>query len=121
MRRFYAERPNVESVGFVESVANLPKEMDRLVLTGTCGEDFLKLENPPKARHVIFLTPPFGSDKIPEALRQACDVHLVTGEFVAMRTGDDRRSEPWIHVVPGAQVYVPGWLNVVLRERKDGQ
>jgi len=121
LRQFYAGRPKAEPIGLVERVENLPREVDRLVLTGTSGEDYLKMGNPPKAKHVIFLTPPFGSDKIPEALRKACDVHLVTGEFVAMRTGDDMKSAPWVHVVSGAQVYLPGWLNVVLREREDAQ
>jgi len=121
LRQYYPRHPKAEALGLVERVEDLPQEMDRLVLTGTCGEDYLKLANPPRAKHLIFLTPPFESGKIPESLRRDCDVHLVTGEFVAMRTGDDLKRESWIHVVPGAQVYVPGWLSVAVRERKDEQ
>lgn len=116
IRRHYRQHPNAEAIGVVERVCDLPDEMDRLVLTGTCGEDYLKMGNPPKARHLVFLTPPFASDKIPLNLRESCDVHLLTGEFAAVCTGDDLKDEKWVHVIPGAQVYVPGWLGVVLKE-----
>lgn len=119
LRQFYRKHPAAEAVGIVERVEDLPREMDTLVLTGTCGEDYLKLTNPPKAKHIVFYTPPFGSEKIPEPLRRSCDVHLLTGEFAAVRTGDDLKQDPWIHVVPGAQVYVPGWLDVVVKEKRD--
>lgn len=119
IRRHYAQHPNAESIGLVERVRDLPDEMDRLVLTGTCCEDYLRMSNPPKAKHLVFLTPPFGSDKIPNELRARCDVHLLTGEFVAVLTGDDLKKESWIHVVPGARVYVPGWLGVVVKEKAD--
>ena len=117
IRRHYAQHPSVESIGLVERVQDLPDEMDRLVLTGTCCEEYLKMNNPPKARHLVFLTPPFGSDKIPNGLRTQCDVHLLTGEFAAVLTGDDLKRESWIHVVPGARVYVPGWMDVVVKEQ----
>lgn len=120
MRQHYRQHPNAESLGLVERLEDLPDEMDRLVLTGTCCEDFLKMDNPPKAKHLVFLTPPFGSDKIPEKLRTECDVHFLTGEFAAVLTGDDLKKESWVHVVPGAGVYVPGWLNVVVKEKSDG-
>jgi len=120
-RHFYAQRPKSEAAGLVERVEDLPRQVDRLVLTGTCCEDYLNMSDPPKARHLVFMTPPFGSDRVPEALLKTCDVHFLTGEFVAMRTGDDHRQASWLHVVPGAQVYVPGWLNVVVKERSDEQ
>lgn len=119
-RKFYSRRPDAEAVGLVERVCDLPPEMERLVLTGTCGEDYLKMDNPPKARHLVFLTPPFGSDRIPQELRETCDVHLLTGEFAAQRTGDDLRKADWVHVIPGAQVYVPGWLDVIVKEGNHG-
>ena len=119
-RKFYTRRPRAEAVGIVERVCDLPSEMDRLVLTGTCGEDYLKMDNPPRAKHLVFMTPPFGSDAIPDELREKCDVHLLTGEFAAQRTGDDLKKADWVHVVPGAQVYVPGWLDVIVQEVKHG-
>lgn len=116
-RKFYTRRPNAEAVGLVERVCDLPSEMDRLVLTGTCGEDYLKMNNPPKARQLVFLTPPFGSGKIPQKLREGCEVHVLTGEFAAQRTGDDLKKADWVHVIPGAQVYVPGWLDVIVKDK----
>ena len=117
IRQHYQRHPNAEALGLVERVRDLPDTMDRLVLTGTCGEDYLEMDNPPKAKHLVFLTPPFSSDKIPPKLRESCDVHLVTGEFAAALTGDDLKDEDWIHVISGARVYVPGWLGVVVKDK----
>lgn len=115
LRRFYLKHPQAEALGLVKRIEDLPPEVDRLLLTGLRCEDYLGMKDPPKAKQLIFLTPPFGSDKIPASLRQVCEVHLATGEFAALRTGDDRKREPWIHVVSGAQVYVPGWLNIAVK------
>lgn len=117
LRDYYAANPDAEALGLVSRLEDLPDEMERLVVTGTQCRSYLERHAKIKAPHVILMTPPFASSQIPEDVVCERDLHVVTGEFVARATGDWARREPWLVMVPGAEVYIPGWLNLVVGRR----
>jgi len=116
LRAYYRKHANAEPLGIVADLHDVPEDVDRLVVTGKWCVPYVQAMRP-MAKHVILLTPPFGSDTIPQNLVDSADLHVLTGEYVARLTGDDKVRNPMVHVCPGAEAYVPGWLDVVLRKR----
>lgn len=115
IRDFYLANPSAEPIGIVTDLSRLPRRMDRLVLCGKRCETILH-GRCPDARQVVLLTPPFGIDIIPQKILDSVDLHVLTGKFAARLTGDAQRGNPRLHVVPGAEAYVPGWLDVIVRK-----
>lgn len=118
LREYYAANPKAEALGLVTKMEHLPDDIERLVVTGTHCWQYLEDHTKISAPHVILLTPPFGSDKIPEDVVKERDLHVLTGEHVARLTGDWTKREPWLVMVPGAEAYIPGWLDIVVRKRQ---
>lgn len=114
LRDFYRKHPHAEAVGLVESLANLPKAVDRLVITGKLCEEFLEHSDSVKANQVVLYSPPFGSKRVKAALRKKFNIEFLTGEFAAQRTGDNRLRRKWVHIIPGAELYIPHWLDMVV-------
>lgn len=115
IRAYYREHPDAEPLGIVTDLRDLPEGIDRLVVTGKLCVPYVRQVRP-LARHVILLTPPFGSDTIAKNLVERADLHILTGGHVARLTGDEGTKNPRVHAYPGAEVYVPGWLDVVVRK-----
>ena len=122
IRRFYQKNPQAEPIGLVESVADLPKSMRTLVLAGKTGAEFLAMpkESRPVAELLIFLSPPFGYGHIDKGTLSSAEVHCVVGEFAAAALGLSGDVPEWVHVVPGAELYIPGWLQSVVRMKGEG-
>lgn len=118
LREYYAANPKAEALGLVTKMEHLPDDIERLVVTGTHCWRYLEDHTKISAPHVILLTPPFGSDKIPKNVVKERDLHVLTGEHVARLTGDWTKREPWLVMVPGAEAYIPGWLDIVVRKRQ---
>lgn len=118
IREYYQAHPNAEPIGLVERLEDLPKETDRLVVTGKLCRPYLDNPERTKADHIILMSPPFGSRDVPREFRCNQDLHLLTGEFVARLTGDNSRKANWIHIVRGAEMYIPGWLDIVVRKNE---
>ena len=118
IRRFYVDNPAAPSIGYVRSVANLPKKVKRLVLAGSAGDDWMRRMSEGGAaaqgeipEEVVFITPPFPPSALPEEFLKSCKVRLVIGEFTARYCGDEYANPPaWVTVVPGMELYVDGWM-----------
>lgn len=102
------------AVGYARRVADVPRETKRLVLVGEAGKDFLELAEQPRAKEVVFVSPPFTWREIPESLRAGCKVELLCGTLAARAAGLSRKDAPdWVRFVPGAQLYIPNWTDVL--------
>lgn len=118
VRHFYEASPKRRPLGFVRDISRLPSQMDRLVLAGEQCRRFLKLwmvGKAPCAREVYFVSPPFGPGKIPPRLLADCRFAMILGEFAAQYV-DVYGKAPfpdWVYLVPGAEVYIPGWVDMV--------
>ena len=121
VRLFYAFNRKAESIAVVRTVDDLPAEgVERLILGGTQGDAWLKrISSSAKAREhlpaaVVFVSPPFPPEAVPPALRDACDVVFLVGEFAA-RYGDAYAvPREGVVLVPGMELYIENWLGLSL-------
>ena len=124
IREFYRAHPDAEALGLVSDLACLPAKMRTLVLAGKACELYLELpaEKRPVAACVVFLSPSLKYDKILQRVGSAEDVHIVLGEFVARLEGGCADAPENVHVIPGAELYIPGWLDsVIMRKGKENE
>ena len=101
-------------LGYVRSVADLPKDADVIVFLGEAGRDFLELQSRPGAKKVVFLSPPFSWQTVPESLLSTSEVSFVLGGLAARRIAGEASPPSWVTIVPGSELYVPNWLKFVL-------
>ena len=119
VRAFYNAAPEAKAIGFVRDLADLPRNMKRLVLAGKTCRKYLDAWNggrAPRADELLFLSPGLAPSAIPYRLRANSRVLMVAGEF-ALRYRDVYGNGPrpnWVGVVPGAEVYLPGWVSLVV-------
>lgn len=117
IRAFYCKHPAAPAVGYVKDLADIPeKGVKRLVLVGSSAEDFMvPYSRDPDSvavpKELIFLAPQFPPSAIPDELRAKSRVIMVIGEFAARYWGEYAESRDWVGIVPGAEVYIPGWMS----------
>ena len=124
IREFYRAHPDAEALGLVSDLGHLPTKMRTLVLAGKACAHYLGLpkEKRPVAECVVFLSPHLKYDKIVEKIGSAENVHIVLGEFAACLEGGCADAPESVHVVPGAELYIPGWLDaVIMRKDKENE
>lgn len=120
IRAHYLNNPHSAALGYVRSIEDLPASVDRLVLGGRSGDEWLKAvcSDAKRREHlpleVIFLSPPFPPSAVPPILKTACTVYYVTGEFVTWYHPKEFENHgDWVKVIPGAELYIPGWVEMV--------
>lgn len=119
IRLYYAARPKSPALGYTRKLSLVPSNVRRLVLAGrTCREyvELFKQGKAPRAREIIFISPPFGVKDVPFDLHTTCAFRMLIGEFAQRYVdvyGDDF-SPAWMITAPGAELYVPGWVGYVL-------
>lgn len=117
IREYYRAHPEAEPLGIVSDFGALPgKGVERLVVTGMRCWDYCKC--PRSFKQVVLLTPPFGYDKISKIVEKGEEVQLLTGQFAARLTGSDWCAAGGIHIVRGAETYVPDWLGMLIKRVK---
>ena len=123
IREFYRAHPDAEALGLVSDLGHLPKKMRTLVLAGKACEPYLGLPKGrrPVAECVVFLSPSLKYDKILQKVGSAENVHIVLGEFVARLEGGCAGAPENVHVIPGAELYIPGWLDSVIMRKGKGE
>lgn len=117
LRRFLAENRRAPSIGYVRRLEDLPadpKKVRHLLLPGKRGEEFLDRflkegDGMALPEEIVFLSPMFTPSQIPERLLARARVRVVVGEFVARYDADFLGERPWVSVIPGAEVFIPGW------------
>ncbi len=102
------------TVGYVRSVADLPSEAETIILVGETGRDFMALEKKPKAKKVVFISPPFPWQSVSASLLSSCDVSLVAGALAARRATGTEPKPSWVTIIPGAELFIPNWSDFVL-------
>ena len=124
IREFYQAHPDAEPMGLVSDMDYLPSSMRTLVLAGKSCEPYMELpaDRRPKAKCVVFLSPSLKYDKILAKAGSRGDVHVVLGEFAARLEGGCAGAPASVHVIPGAELYIPGWLeSVIVAKGKDDE
>lgn len=120
IREFYSVEHAAPAIGYVSEVADLPKSVDRLVLSGHAGADWLTMlsENPAARQNlpksVIFVSPPFPPSAVPEGVQKMCKVKILIGEFAALHDPGYVRPPAWVEIVPGMESYVLRWMWTIM-------
>lgn len=118
IRAWFEEHSEV-SAGFVRDIADLPCDARKVVLVGKSGEAFLRdwEMNGRKCGigidELIFVSPPFSPTAIGADFRKVYKTSAFIGEFAAEIEDYDEQEE-WVHVVRGAELYIPNWLSMCL-------
>lgn len=119
IRFYYAARPKAPALGYVRDLKLVPESVRRLVLAGRMCREYIELferGEAPRAREVVFVSPPFGVKDVPFDLQTNCAFRMLVGEFAQRYVdvyGDDF-SPAWVITVPGSELYVPGWVGYAL-------
>ena len=117
VRRYQAHHPKASAVAIADSVACLPKQLDRLVLVGRACADYMLLREKhlgdgayPRAKHIVMISPPFSPDVVPATLVDGNVLTVVYGAF-SRRLDPKMRGElpKWVQIVENAELYVPQW------------
>ena len=117
IREFYSKHPAAPAIGYVKDLSDVPKEgVKRLVLVGDSAYDFMvPYSRDPDSvavpEELIFLAPQFPPTAIPDELRAKSRVIMVVGEFAARYWEDFAKPADWVGIIPGAEVYIPGWMS----------
>ena len=98
------------AVAYLRSASNLPAEVEKVVLVGEEGRSFLKLEHRPRAKQVVFISPPFSWDEVPADLLMTSRVRFVVGSLSARYMGPENGKPDWVTIVPGALLYISDWM-----------
>lgn len=126
IRVFYDRYPKAPAIGYVKDFDEVPTNgVKRLVLVGDSAQDFMvpytRKQPVTVPEEIIFLSPQFPPSAIPDELRRESDVIIVVGEFAARYWDEYAEAQDWVEVVPGAEVYIPGWMgHCVETELKGG-
>ena len=121
IRMFYAAFPQTPPMGITWALKNVPASAKRLVVAGRRCEDFLAAfaEDSGIAKRfdsIVFLSPPFAASSVPEALSSLPNFKMVQGELAARLTPDAGNPPPFLTIVPGAELYLPGWMRMAASE-----
>ncbi|MBR1870879.1 MAG: hypothetical protein IJ802_03535 [Kiritimatiellae bacterium] len=114
---YYEENPGAKITVFAESIAALPKKVERLVLTGRHCEEWLDAmargEKTCSAEQVVAISPSCEVARFAEAAEKT-HLRVIMGEFAAMRQQMPEPKPPYVRVVKGAELYIPGYIAIAL-------
>lgn len=121
IRLHYRDHREYPALGYVYAYEDLPhRPIGKLVLTGRSCAEFMaewvsrsEAERCKLPESILFISPPFPAVAIPDELRARCNVHVVVGEFAARFDSSYQEKRPWVTIVPGAELFIPGWMTYV--------
>ena len=118
LRMFFAAFPQTPPIGVAWKVEDIPEEARDIVVAGKRCVDFVEAFNRDPSiagrfESITFISPPFAASSVPEALSSQAGFKVVQGELAVCRTQDAENPPPFLTVVPGAELYIPGWMRLV--------
>lgn len=121
IRQYYDAWPQAPALGYVNRIEDLPDNgVGTLVLGGLAGDAWLRhVTSSAEAwakmpRHVLFVSPPFPPQAIPNGLYAATDVKILIGEFATWFQPAVFTPLPkGVEIVPGCELYIGEWMSYV--------
>jgi hypothetical protein len=119
LRRFCQAQTNEVAIGFTRHLSALPEKVETLVLAGMRGLEYLDAFDKGakglcRPRRLVFLSPPFTWKRIGEDLRDQIEVKVILGRLAGRLSADYDLPPSWVKQVPGAELYIPNWLSLVM-------
>ena len=123
IRLFYLSNPHAPAVGFVQKIEDLPEQgVRKLVLAGVQGARFMSdwMDRSEKEKYrlpksVLFISPPFPAAALPFDFLAKSRAEVLVGEFAARLDPSYAKPPVWAKVIPAAELYIPGWMEHVIR------
>ena len=121
LRMFYVSFPQDPPIGMAWKIADVPKGSRNIAVAGKRCVDFVEAFNRDPSiagrfESITFISPPFAASSVPEALSSKSGFRVIQGELAVCRTQDAENPPPFLTVVPGAELYIPGWMCLVATE-----
>ena len=123
LRDFMHRNPGFGPVAVTDEAAKVPAEVDMLVAAGDGAREYLKLsllrrkeKKPDAAKRLVLLSPSIPTRLVPPSAAKRSDLLFLSGKLMKPLYLHDKETAPaWAKFVPGAALYVPGWLDVALK------
>ena len=117
LRMYYGVFPQNLPLGIAWEMGQLPTEAKNLIVAGKRCVDFVSKfnGNPAIAEGygtITFLSPSFAASEIPEGLAARPNFRVIQGELATRLTPDAVNPPPFLTIVPGAELYIPGWMQI---------
>lgn len=119
LRLYYASFPQDLPLGVVWNIDDLPGNCKHVALAGKRCKDFLaRAEKDPsfvaRFASITFVSPPFAASEIPSAMH----IRVIQGELALRRLPASTPAPTNLTMVPGAELYLPGWMRMLLAQEK---
>ena len=122
LRDWLIRNPDAGAVVVADDPTALPARVECLIAAGKAARQYLRhrAENITDGKFchadkTIFISPPFYPNDVPYTLMRETEVKIVTGEFVASLPPGYSQELPWVTIVPGCELYIPGWPAFTLK------
>ena len=121
LRMFYSAFPQTPPVGIAWKVEDVPEDAANIVVAGKRCVDFVEMFKRDSGMagrfaSITFISPPFAASTLPESLSGRSGFCVLQGELAVRRTPDASNPPSFLKVVPGAELYIPGWIRLVTKE-----
>lgn len=123
LRAWIERNPDAGAVLVADDPADLPPTVERLVAAGKGASRYLRhcSEHAAdngfcQAQKLVLLSPPFPPAAVPFEFFRKMSAKIVIGEFAARLDQGYSRKLPWATVVPGCELYIPGWPDMALSQ-----
>ena len=119
LRMFFVSFPQDPPIGIAWEVEDVPRNARNIAVAGKRCVDFVESFNRDPSiagrfESITFISPPFAASSVPEALSSRSGFRVIQGELAVCRTQDAENPPSFLTVVPGAELYIPGWMRLVL-------
>lgn len=120
IRTYFKAHADAPCVAISQSLQGIPKKVETLALVGESAREYLAQPSDvrPQARHIILISPPFSWKQVAEDILKEADVRMVVGELAVGSLKDYQTYPRWVECVPGAELYLPQWLDLILNNNK---
>ena len=123
LRMFYAAFPQGRPMGLVWNLEDLPADAKNVIVAGRKCRDFVAAleadaHMADKYASITFISPPFAASDVPAALAGRPGFRMMQGELAVRLTPDYANPPPFLTIVPGAELYIPGWMQLTATGNK---
>jgi hypothetical protein len=120
LRLYYDSFPQDPPLGVVWSLDDLPGNCKHVAVAGKSCKAFLARAEEDRSfadrfATITFISPPFAASEIPSTLH----VRTIQGELALRHLPASTLPSEALTVVPGAELYVPGWMRLILAQEKN--
>ena len=126
LRAFLSQNPTLGSIAVTDAAEKVPPEVDTLIAAGDAARKYMtarllrmKAKQPNGAKRLVLLSPSFPTRAVAPSIAKLSDLLFLSGELVKPLYLKAGASVPaWARFVPGAEMYVPGWMDIAFKGGK---